>query len=302
MSRYRLWVVLVICLSLLALFALARQKRAVNDTDRLQVVVTSNIVGDLVQQVGGDHVEVYPLLRPGVDPHTYHPVPADLQRIAAAQLVVLHGLGLDSWADRLIESSGTKAQVITVTEGITPLMDGDHPDPHCWLDPNLVMIYVSNIGTALKSVDASRARIYSDNASRFATELEELDAWVRTRISSLPEGRRKLVTNHDSFAYFAHRYGFEVIGTVMPSLNPEAEPSARHLTSVVETVRREGVRAIFTEDTLPQTLAETIASQTDHPVRIIRLYTGSLSEAGGKADTYLKFIRSNVQAIVDGLL
>jgi ABC-type Zn uptake system ZnuABC Zn-binding protein ZnuA len=264
--------------------------------------VTTNIVGDIVQQVGGDHVQVHSLLRPGADPHTYHPVPADLQKIAGAQLVVLHGLGLDDWAGRLIDSSGTKARVITVTEGITPLMDGDHPDPHCWMDPNLVKLYVRNISDALRSVDAPRAQIYSENASRFTKELEELDAWVRARIASLPEERRKLVTNHDSFAYFARRYGFKVIGTVIPSLNPEAEPSARHLSSLVDTVRKEGVRAIFTEDTMPQALAETIASQTDHPVRIMPLYTGSLSEAGGVADTYLKFIRYNVEAIVDGLL
>jgi ABC-type Zn uptake system ZnuABC Zn-binding protein ZnuA len=304
--RLTLWRLLsLLAILSLVLVALTLGKKAVRTTAprQLQVVVTSNIISDLVEHVGKDRVQVHSLLRPGVDPHTYQPVPADLRAIAKAQLVVVHGLGLDSWATRLIQSSGTKARVISATEGVpTRLMEEGQPDPHCWLDPNLVRIYVGNIATALEAADPAGSATYQQNASAFDAELEKLDGWVRASVAQLPAARRKLVTNHDAFAYFAARYGFRVVGTIIPSLNPEAEPSARQLSLLIETIREEGVRAIFTEDTLPKALAETIASQVGHTVRVVRLYTGSLSEVGGAADTYLKLIRFNTQAIVDGLL
>lgn len=301
LRRFLLFLVIVVLVSV----ALTQGKRAVHTVigSRLQVVTTNNIVGDLVRQVGQDRVQVYSLLRPGVDPHTYQPVPADLRALARAQVVVLHGLGLDSWATQLVQSSGAEAlKVITVTEGVpTRQMEGDQPDPHCWLDPNLGQIYVKNIAMALEAADPAGAETYRQNASTVDAELGELDTWVRTYVAQIPRAQRKLVTNHDAFGYFADRYGFEVVGTVIPSLNPEAEPSARQLSELVETIRSLGVRAIFTEDTLPKALAETIASQAGHPVHVVRLYTGSLSKAGGEADTYQKLIRFNTQAIVDGL-
>lgn len=268
----------------------------------LQIVATSGIVADLVKQVAQERAEVQALLRPGADPHTYQPLPADVRAVSRAEVFALHGAGLDTWAEKLVKSSETKARVVTVTKGLQARVTQDgEADPHYWFDPKLVEVYVQNILEALIAADPRGASVYKANAAAFAKELKELDAWILAMVSKVPPEQRKLVTNHDSFQYFAARYGFRVVGTVVPGFNPEAEPSARQLAALVNTIRREDVNAIFTESTANANLAQAITSRAGKPVRVVRLYTGSLSQQGGPADTYLNLMRYNVRAIIEGI-
>lgn len=290
----------------------------------LHVVTTTTIVQDLVQQVAGERAAVHSLLRPGMDPHAYQPVPADLVALSRADLIVLHGAGLDAWAQSMIERTRVKAKIVAVADGMKSDSDdapeqvnrtggepghepGEHDhrhegeNPHYWFDPNLVKHYIAEIEKALISVDPAGAGVYRRNAARYVAELSALDAWIRERVAEIPESRRKLVTNHDTLSHFARRYGFEVVGTVIPGFSSEAEPSARQIAQLVRAIQSAGVSAIFTENTMSPRLAETVAREAGSSVRVVPLYTESLSTPGGPADTYLNFMRFNVNAIVQAL-
>lgn len=297
----------------------------------LKIVTTTTIVQDFIRQVAGDRAEVWSLLRPGMDPHAHQAVPADLVALTQADGIFVHGAGLDAWADRMV--AGRKAPVFVVTEGIdaphdTHAHDGhahdDHAhdghahdghshyghshdghshggDPHFWYDPNLVRHYIERIEAALVALDPEGSSVYRANAAAYLEELESLDRWIRARVNEIPVERRKLVTNHDSFSYFARQYGFEVIGSVIPGFNPEAEPSARQLAQLVRAVQELGVAAIFTETTFNPRLAEAVARDAGGGVRVVSLYTDSLSGSDGPASTYLDYMRFNVNSIVDAL-
>ncbi len=264
----------------------------------IKVVTTNTMVADLAEKVFGTRATVTSLQRPGADPHTYQPTPADVRTLASADLFLPHGYGLDAWADKLIRTAGSKVRTAVVTQGIKTRAG----DPHIWLDPLLVKQYVQNISDAAISMDAQGAAYYQSNAQQLERDLDQLDAWIRAQVSSIAPERRKLVTNHNAFAYFAARYGFQVIGSVIPSFSSEAEPSARQLAQLVDTMKREGVRTVFSETTVSPKLAEAVAAQLGPTARVVRLYTESLSAKGGEADTYIKMMRYNVQAIVEGLV
>ena len=286
--------------------------------ERLRVVATTTIVGDVVARVGGDAVQLTVLLPPGADPHTYEPTPADLTAVAGAHVLFVNGLGLEGFLERTLRNVGD-VPVVSVSAGIQPRLLEEHEhegeehegeehgeeshahgeaDPHVWLDVRNVLVWVENIRQALSALDPAHADRYAANAAAYRAELEALDAWVLEQVAQVPPQNRKLVTNHPAFGYFADRYGFEQVAAVYP-ISPGAEPSAREIAELEETIRRFGVPAIFAETTVNPKLAEQVARDTG--VRLVTLYTGSLGGPGSGVESYIDLIRYDVSAIVNAL-
>jgi ABC-type Zn uptake system ZnuABC Zn-binding protein ZnuA len=172
-------------------------------------------------------------------------------------------------------------------------------DPHTWMNPNNVILWVQNIAAALAQADPANATAYQENAAAYTAELQALDEWICQQVAQISPERRKLVTDHASLGYFADEYGFEQVGLVIPSLSTSAAPSAQELAALQDAIRQENVRAILVGMTVNPTLAAQVAADTG--VQLIFVYTGSLSAAGEEADNYLAFMRYNVTAIVNAL-
>ena len=285
--------------------------------DPLQVVASFSILGDLVENVGGDAVATATLIGPGVDAHTYDPAPADLVVLSEADLVFENGLGFEPWLDQFFASTQPPGTRVVVTEGVTlrevgepevgeqleENADHDHGqfDPHVWHDVANVIVMVSNIRDALAAADPARADLYEANADVYIAELKALDASIREQVGTLPEERRKLVTSHDTFGYFAAAYGFDVIGTALGSLSTEAgDPSARDIATLISEVEEAGVPAIFAENVANPDLMESIAAEAGVELAP-PLYTDALGPPGSPGETYLGMMQSNVTTIVDAL-
>jgi manganese/iron transport system substrate-binding protein len=279
--------------------------------ENLQVVVTTNIVADVVHNVAGDLIDLTVLMPVGTDPHTFEPTPRDVAAVADAHVVFANGAGLEIFLEDLLESAGQGVTVVPVSSGIDLLqLEGPHEqehaeqhtgefDPHTWFDPNNVMVWTHNIEHTLSTLDQDSAHLYEKNAEAYRGKLEELDGWIREQLAEVPEANRKLVTDHTSFSYFAHQYGFEQIGAVFPGYSTLAGPSAQDIAALEDVIGEFDVQAVFVGLTVNPDLAERVANDTE--TRLVFLYTGSLSEPGGPADDYLSFMRYNVSAIVQAL-
>ncbi|MEZ4728618.1 MAG: zinc ABC transporter substrate-binding protein [Caldilineaceae bacterium] len=286
----------------------------------LTVVATYSILGDLVANVGGEHVNLITLVGPDGDAHTFEPTPADSVALTQASLIFENGLEFETWLDDLYTAANTTAERIVVTEGLQPLaMDEgtapeDHADeadehghhhgefdPHVWHDVTYTMAMVEHIRDALSAADPENAADYAANADAYLAQLAELDGWVTTQIESIPLERRKLVTSHDTFGYFAQRYGLEIVGSALGSFSTEAaDPSAGELAALIETIQAEGVPALFAENVSNPDLIERIAQETGITIGE-PLYTDALGEDGTDGATYLDMVRHNVNAFVAAL-
>lgn len=272
---------------------------------RLKVVATFSVIGDLARNVGGDDMDIATLVGPGQDTHTFEPSPADGRALAEADLVLENGLGFETWLDDLFTSAGSEAARVAVTEGITPRIaaEGDEAgqtDPHVWHSVASAIQMVKNIRDALAQVDPANAAAYQANADQTLTALQTLDTWVFAQVKAVPEDHRKLVTTHDTFGYFAERYGFEVVGTILPTTTEGASPSAQALAALVEAVRAQGVPAVFAENVSSNALLNQVAAEAGVKV-IASLYTDALGPPGSDGDTYVKMMRHNVTTIVAAL-
>ncbi|HZD56801.1 MAG TPA: metal ABC transporter substrate-binding protein [Anaerolineales bacterium] len=283
-----------------------------SQSDKIKVVATTTILGDVVSQVGGDAIDLTVLLPTGVDPHSFEPAPKDLTAVADADLIFINGAGLEEFLNRLLENAaGASDKVINTSDGIklrdleeTDTGPLDEPeaqdvDPHVWFDPTNVITWTRNIEKALSGLDPANAQTYTANADTYRAKLRELDTWIKQQVAQIPPDRRKLVTDHEDFGYFADRYGFEQVGAVIPSFNAAAEPSAQGLAELENAIKQAGVQAIFVGTTVNPSLAERVA--TDTGAKVVSLYTGSLSAPGGEAGTYLALMRYDVTAIVKAL-
>lgn len=272
----------------------------------LNVVATTTIVGDIVHQVGGDRINLTVLFPVGADPHTYEPRPRDVAAIQDADVVFLNGLELEHSLEPIIAANAT-GKVVEVSNGITVLpfsaSAGDEAhaagDPHVWMDPNNVKIWVANIEQMLIQADDAGAEIYKTNAAAYLDQLTQLDSWIQNEVGQLPVANRKLVTDHQSLGYFAKRYGLEQVGLILPSLSTNASTSAADLAQVEKVIKQSGIRTIFIEVSANDGLASQIANDTG--VTVARIYTGSLGTSESGAGNYLDFVRFNVNAIVSGL-
>lgn len=271
----------------------------------LRILCTTTIVGDVVRAVAGPEALVTVLVPPGVDPHTFQPAPGDARAIEEADLAFQSGAGLEASFATIL--SAARGPVIDLSAGLalrgreSEARDDAHAlvDPHVWFDPYHVAAWVRAIESALTTADPAQAEQFAERAAAYRAELEALDAWIREATAELAPENRQLVTDHEVFAYFAARYGFEQIGTVFPGTSTLSEPSARDLALLEDAIRASGVRAVFVGTTVAAGLAEQVAADTG--TRIVFLYTGSLSEPSGPAATYLDLMRYDVRAIVDAL-
>ncbi|HEX2410262.1 MAG TPA: metal ABC transporter substrate-binding protein [Solirubrobacteraceae bacterium] len=262
----------------------------------LDVVATTTQAADLVRNVGGDRTSVTGLLAANSDPHDYELRPHDVEAVADAGLVVRSGGEVDEWLEDAIDASGTDAPVLDLSAHVH--REGD--DPHWWQDPRNVLRAVPAIRDALTSADPAGAQAYRSNARAYAARVRRLDAAVARCIDGIPAVRRKLVTSHDALGYYAERYGLEVIGTVIPSLSTEAQPSAGDTVELIEAIRREGVNSVFAESSVTPKVEDAIAREAGARVDG-GLWADTLGPPGSSGDTYLGSIASNTRAIVVGL-
>jgi ABC-type Zn uptake system ZnuABC Zn-binding protein ZnuA len=268
---------------------------------RLRVVATTTQVADLAANVGGDRVQVTSLLKPGIDPHDYEPSPADIDAIAHADLVLENGVGLEAWLGDTIDSSGFDGPVVDTSKGVRLRMVGGAADPHIWQDPGNAERMAATIERGLAAAQPSAAPTFEANLAAYTGRLQALDAEVQRQVDSL--ANHKVVTNHDAFGYYLDRYGLQLVGSVIPSFDSSAELSGRDIRDLVARIRATGVRAIFSETSLPPRAAETIGREAG--VKVVTgedaLYGDSLGPPGSDGDTYLKMIRHNTATIVGNL-
>jgi zinc/manganese transport system substrate-binding protein len=283
---------LLICLGLIAAIAPARAQ------DRLNVVASFSILGDFVRNVGGDRVNVTTLVGPDSDAHVYSPAPADAKRIADAKLVFVNGLGFEGWLPRLVKSAGGKATIVTATSGITPLKLGTAADPHAWQSVANAKVYVANIRDALAAADPANADTFKANANRYLAELDALDREVRATVAQIPEGRRKVISTHGAFGYFAAAYGVEFIAPV--GVSTESEASAREVAAIITQIRTAKIPAVFLENISDPRLIRRISAETGARVGGT-LYSDSLTGEKGDSPTYIAMVRHNIKALTSAL-
>lgn len=264
----------------------------------LKVVATFSILGDLVRNVGGKAVEVTTLVGPDSDAHVYSPTPADAKKIADAKLIVVNGLGFEGWLPRLVQSSGSKATIVTASNGITPLRLGTDADPHAWQSVNNAKIYVANISAALASADPAAADQLMANTQGYLAKLDALDREVRDAVAKLPPGRRKVISTHNAFGYFAASYGIEFIAPL--GVSTESEPSARDLARIITQIKQAKIPAVFLENITDPRLMQRISAETGAKVGGT-LYSDGLTGEKGDAPTYIDMVRHNIKALTRAL-
>lgn len=299
-----------------------------NAQEKLPVVASFSILGDLVQNVGGDRVALTVLVGADGDAHVYSPKPSDAKAVAEAKLVFVNGIGFEGWMERLVQSSASKAEIVTASKGIETIAfgeeeehghgkeaahdhghehgkkeahaDHDHGelDPHAWQSVANAKTYVANIRDALIAADPSGKADYEANAASYLAKLDALDTEVRAAVAGLPADGRTIITSHDAFGYFAHAYGIEVVAP--QGVSTEAEPTAKQVASLIRQIKAEKVRAIFVENITDPRMIKRIAAESGAKIGGA-LYSDALSQKDGPAGTYIDMIRYNIRTLSAGL-
>ncbi|RYE07217.1 MAG: metal ABC transporter substrate-binding protein [Hyphomicrobiales bacterium] len=277
----------------------------------VSAVASFSILGDLVQQVGGERVAVTTIVGPNADSHVYEPKPSDAVAVAGADIFFVNGLGFEGWMDRFVQATGYAGALVTVSDGIAAQemaeedghdhhAEGEHEatDPHAWQNLQNGVLYVENIAKGLCAVDADGCAGYTANAAAYAAQLTALDADVKTRIAAIPEVRRKVITTHDAFGYFGAAYGVTFLAP--EGISTDAEPSAAAVARLVTQIRAEGVSALFIENMSDGRLVQQIAQETGITPGG-ELYADALSPADGPAATYLDMFRHNVGLLIPAM-
>lgn len=298
MSRYALIFTIIV-----TLFGI----QSASAGNKLNVVATFSILGDLVKNVGGDRVYVDTLVGPNSNTHVYTPSPADAKKLADAGVIVVNGLGLEGWLDRLISASGTKAAIIVATARIKPKERAAKPDddghgsidPHAWQSVANAETYVENIRDGLVAADPAGKAAYEENARQYLTRLDQLDREVRSTISNIPADSRLIVTDHRAFGYFEREYGIRFASP--QGLSTEAEPSAKGMASIITAIRQSKAPAVFLENVTDPRLMQQIATESGARIGGT-LYSDALTNQNGDASTYIDLVRHNVKQLSSALI
>jgi zinc/manganese transport system substrate-binding protein len=260
------------------------------------IVVTSNILGDIVGQIVGDAAEVDVLLPIGVDPHEFSISARQAEAMADADLLVVNGAGFEEGLDDAIENAADAGTPVFAFTDHIELLD---EDPHVWTDPTRLIPAVEALADELQ--EAGLDQEVTAAADAYVQELEALDAELEAALADIPDDRRVLVTNHEVFGYFADRYGFEVVGAIIPSLSTGAEPSSADIEELAAVIEDENVPAIFGETSSPSALADALAEAAGGDVVVVELFTESLGEPGSGAETYVELMRTDAELIHEAL-
>ncbi len=281
---------------------------------KLRVVATTGLLAEPAAAVGGGMIDLTVLVPSGADPHDYELAPQDVVRLNEADVILMSGLGYEVFLAKVLGGGQDHPPVVALSDGVAALSIADElaarpaagnavppgeVDPHVWFDPKNVMLWTNHAGQAFSALDPAHAEAYQANASAYIQKIEQVDAWAAEQIAALPESQRKLVADHEVLGYLARRYGFTVVGAINPKTNDLAAPSAQELAALEATLKREAVRAIFVGTYDNHSLADQVGSDTGIPV--VPIYLESLSPPGGPAQSYLDFMRFDVQAIVEAL-
>ncbi len=275
----------------------------------LRVMAIESFLADITRNAAGNHAQVDSLIPIGVDPHVFEPIPQDIVRLSQARVIIANGAGLETWLQKVIANSGGQASLVEASTGLPPrtagtgetsAVNGTAVDPHFWLDPNNVIRYVENIRDGLAQADPQGKAVYAQNAAAYIDQLRALDAWIRLQVAGIPPERRLLVTNHEDFGYFADRYGFRILGSIIPSFSTDSSPSAQQMAQLVDSIKASHAAAVFLEAGVNPQLANEIASETGVKV-VTGLLTHSITAADGPAPTYIDMLHYDVNAIVDAL-
>jgi ABC-type Zn uptake system ZnuABC Zn-binding protein ZnuA len=293
--------------------------------ERLRIVATTNLVGDALRRVGGEAIDLTVMLPYGADPHGYVATPRELAAAADSDLVFVSGFGFEEGIRAILEQVAADVPVVSISEGVAgiPLPEGaeehEHEgeaagtgepgataeehhggtDPHVWFDPTIVMHWTRNAAAALSALDPADQETFQSNADAYVQDLQELDGWIKESVAAIPESQRVLVTDHYVFGYFARRYGFQVVGAVIPAYSTSASPSPQEMADLLSAIEVHQVKAVFVGLSASAVVAEAVSADIGIPV--VSLYTESLGEPGSPADTYLTMMEYNVNAIVEAL-
>lgn len=267
------------------------------------VLTSTTFLADIARNIAGDRLKIESLLPVGVDPHSYQPTPQDVTKIVESKLLIINGTEYEHFLESLLENAEGEREVIEASAGLSPMKDAESgygaTDPHLWLDPNNVIIYVENIREGLTHYDPDGAATYQSHAEAYVAQLKELDSWISEQVDQIPPERRLLVTNHEALGYFADRYGFTVVGAVVPSVSSDASPSAEQMAKLIDQIKSNDTPALFLDEVENPALAQQIADETG--VKVVEdLHLESLTD-GPPAATYIEMIKHNVSRIVEAL-
>jgi zinc/manganese transport system substrate-binding protein len=269
--------------------------------DKIKAIASFSIIADLVKQIGGDYVAVTSLVGPNADMHNFQPSPSDSKRIADAQLVVINGLGLEGWADRLIKASGYRGARLVASSGIKALPGGgEHGryDPHAWQKVANVKVYISNIRAALAEVDPAHKTDYERATTNYLKQLDALETEIKAAFDGIPKPQRRIITSHEAFTYYGDAYNIEFLAP--QGITETSAPSAKNVAQLIRQIKREKIKAVFVENISSQQLMNRIASETGAIVGGT-LYSDALSEPSGSAATYIEMMRHNTRLIATAL-
>ena len=297
----KLLITLLKPLAAMVVFSIANASMA---ADKIPVLASFSILGDLVRVVGADRVTVTTLVGPDGDAHVFEPKPSDAKNLLQTRLLVTNGLGFEPWAQKLVKSAGYKGAAVLASQDVKarslPAEKGKaaETDPHAWQDPTNVALYARNIAAALGKLDPAGASVYQANSDAYAKQLQALDAEAKTQIAAIPPAKRKVITSHDAFGYFGAHYGIQFYAP--QGISTAAEPSAKGVAQLIRQIKKEQIKAVFVENmSNPKLLAQL--SQDTGVTPGATLYVDALSKASGPADSYLKLMRHNVTQLVAGM-
>jgi zinc/manganese transport system substrate-binding protein len=268
------------------------------ETKKISVVASFSIIGDLVQQVGGDHVSITMIVGPEEDAHVYQPSPADARKITQAEIIFINGLGFEGWLSRLINATKSKGTVVDLSSKIKARQTQGEIDPHVWQDVNNVKIYIQEICQALIAIDPNNGADYQKNSQLYIEKLSKLDNEIVESLTNIPLDDRRAVSTHDAFGYFSARYGVAFLAP--QGVSTEAEASARDIARIIDAAKAQKVKAVFLENVADPRLARRISAETNARLGGT-LYSDSLTGAKGDGATYLEMMRHNVKEIIRAL-
>lgn len=317
--RKKIWWITFLLITLTLLVSACQVKPVADQNNQtgIKVIAVESFLADIVQNVAGDRLAVETLMPEGLDPHSFEPTPRDVARISDSDILFANGAGFEAWLEDVIENLPEDLVVVEASAGLqSRAVDEDQHadeeefadedehdneiDPHFWLDPTLVITYTENIRDGLIAIDPAGEEIYTSNTEEYIQQLKDLDVYIQEKIAVIPVERRLFVTNHESFGYFADRYGFEIVGTIIHSVSSGSAPSAQQMAELVDQMRANGAIAIFMETGSNPQLAEQLSTETGIKV-VYDLYTHSITDAAGNAPSYIDLMKYNVEQIVRAL-